>query len=354
MITVTCTEKLRDKNNRIVGYELQDCNGKKMRFTSEQVKQAVFLQQITVTNLKLTSDGRLVKYSEKPKTKVRTNKKVDNNKETLESKIKNMSCYEIAQIKAYNIAKIIERLSSIRLESLDLVLQPDESFRFYYSGCMPFIIMSGSFEDCPFCIYNAHELTVNEQLDYCKHNCINRGNVTQIYKEIMVPIKSKKYYSSNNYSEGKLCAYTGEQLVKLCSMWNNIPDAKISYGDMTHGIYSILDQYIQKLPEVYSRELYITTDVLERYTSEVATLNFDIKYKDGTQYVIVATIVLYLSDDEYNIQIIGDKKDNYFSTTVSFKDDAQSIEKIVKPLGVILNNRINHTLGRNMVYKLPN
>lgn len=44
MITVTCTEKLRDKNNRIVGYELQDCNGKKMRFTSEQVKQAIFLQ----------------------------------------------------------------------------------------------------------------------------------------------------------------------------------------------------------------------------------------------------------------------------------------------------------------------
>ena len=57
MITVTCTEKLRDKNNRIVGYELQDCNGKKMRFTSEQVKQAIFLQQLTVKNLKLTSDG---------------------------------------------------------------------------------------------------------------------------------------------------------------------------------------------------------------------------------------------------------------------------------------------------------
>lgn len=64
MITVTCTEKLRDKNNRIVGYELQDCNGKKMRFTSEQVKQAVFLQQITVTNLKLTSDGRLIGNTE--------------------------------------------------------------------------------------------------------------------------------------------------------------------------------------------------------------------------------------------------------------------------------------------------
>ena len=70
MITVTCTEKLRDKNNRIVGYELQDCNGKKMRFTSEQVKQAVFLQQITVTNLKLTSDGRLIDNTESAKSEM--------------------------------------------------------------------------------------------------------------------------------------------------------------------------------------------------------------------------------------------------------------------------------------------
>lgn len=60
MITVTCTEKLRDKNGRIVGYELKDDNGNKMKFNSKQVKQAVFLRQITITNLKLTSGGRLI------------------------------------------------------------------------------------------------------------------------------------------------------------------------------------------------------------------------------------------------------------------------------------------------------
>ena len=92
MITVTCTKKLRDNNNRIVGYELQDCNGKKMRFTSEQVKQAVFLQQIAITNLKLTSDGRLIDSTESV-TSDGQSKSLENNQLALINKLKNMTCW---------------------------------------------------------------------------------------------------------------------------------------------------------------------------------------------------------------------------------------------------------------------
>lgn len=35
IITVTCTEKLRDKNGRIVGYELKDENGNKNKWKHE-------------------------------------------------------------------------------------------------------------------------------------------------------------------------------------------------------------------------------------------------------------------------------------------------------------------------------
>lgn len=101
MVKATCIEKLRDKNGTIKGYILQDCNGVQMKFNSEQVKQAIFLQQPTVTNLKITSDGRLIdnndnnKPMEKPYTNVATHNVQRTDKvEQCINKLKNMNCCE--------------------------------------------------------------------------------------------------------------------------------------------------------------------------------------------------------------------------------------------------------------------
>ena len=60
MIKALCVEKYKDKNGNIIGYKLQDNNGVQLKFDADQVKKAIFLKQLEVINLKLTSDGRLI------------------------------------------------------------------------------------------------------------------------------------------------------------------------------------------------------------------------------------------------------------------------------------------------------
>lgn len=59
------TKKHRDKQGRIVGYTLQDSTGKKVNFYSEDLKMHIKNKNLEVTNLKLTSDGKLIDKVEK-------------------------------------------------------------------------------------------------------------------------------------------------------------------------------------------------------------------------------------------------------------------------------------------------
>lgn len=63
MIQVTSIKTYRDKNNKILGYRIKDLNGKEMDITSEKLKFAIANAQISVLNLTLTSDNRLVEKS---------------------------------------------------------------------------------------------------------------------------------------------------------------------------------------------------------------------------------------------------------------------------------------------------
>lgn len=60
MIVVRCIEKFRDKNNVIIGYRLQDSQGVAKDVYPDQLKVAIRNQQITVINLTLTSDNKLI------------------------------------------------------------------------------------------------------------------------------------------------------------------------------------------------------------------------------------------------------------------------------------------------------
>lgn len=60
MVYAKCIEKVRNKNNVIVGYILEDKNGSRLNIKAEQLKLAIFTNQISVINLKLTKDGKLV------------------------------------------------------------------------------------------------------------------------------------------------------------------------------------------------------------------------------------------------------------------------------------------------------
>lgn len=60
MIQAKCIQKFRNKSNQIIGYKLQDSQGKTKDLTPQQLKDAIHTNQIHVLNLTLTSDNRLV------------------------------------------------------------------------------------------------------------------------------------------------------------------------------------------------------------------------------------------------------------------------------------------------------
>lgn len=66
MITAICVHKFRDKNNVIFGYRLQDASGMTTDVKADALKQAIRNKQLEVTNLTLTSSGRLVNKKAEP------------------------------------------------------------------------------------------------------------------------------------------------------------------------------------------------------------------------------------------------------------------------------------------------
>lgn len=55
-----CTARVRNNSNVITHYHLIDDSGNKVIVTSEYLKGALMNKSVNVSNLRLTSDGRIV------------------------------------------------------------------------------------------------------------------------------------------------------------------------------------------------------------------------------------------------------------------------------------------------------
>lgn len=351
MITVTCTEKLRDKNNRIVGYELQDCNGKKMRFTSEQVKQAVFLQQITVTNLKLTSDGRLIDNTESAKSEGQL-KSDENNQLALINKLKNMKCYQIMQLNVGDIAHLIEKMSNIKLEEIPFINYKtgDSVGKLYFSGCTPFLIAKRIDIDCKYCCENKTDEKTDKR--YC---CIS----------IPFPTDNTEYqkYNANGFKYKRFEIHPTDvnRLVHIASIWKSIPSTKISYGDVAYALYELMLKYVDTKYATVNNVLKLDSDVLydidewEKVKTDITTLAFTIYYEENIYIgnackekidASVVKVFMSLTKVGYKIQVLDYKYEvNYHSfsnidedeyscssTTIGFNDNLKNAMKKVKLL----------------------
>lgn len=351
MITVTCTEKLRDKNNRIIGYELKDCNGKKMRFTSEQVKQAVFLQQITVTNLKLTSDGRLIDNTESAKSDGQL-KSNENNQLALINKLKNMKCYQITQLNVDDIAHLIEKMSNIKLEEIPFINYEtgDSVGKLYFSGCTPFLIAKRIDIDCKYCCENKTDEKTDKR--YC---CIS----------IPFPTDSTEYqkYNANGFKYKRFEIHPTDvnRLVHIASIWKSIPSTKISYGDVAYALYELMLKYVDTKYATVNNVLKLDSDVLydidewEKVKTDITTLAFTIYYEENIYIgnackekidASVVKVFMSLTKVGYKIQVLDYKYEvnyhsfsnidedeyNCSSTTIGFNDNLKNAMKKVKLL----------------------
>ena len=66
MIQAKCLDKIRDKNNHIIGYKLIDKSNNEVLVKAEKLKEVIKAGQLDIINLTLTSDNRLV--DKKPTT----------------------------------------------------------------------------------------------------------------------------------------------------------------------------------------------------------------------------------------------------------------------------------------------
>lgn len=60
MIVVTCISKIRDNNNNIIGYILEDKAGVRRKVNASELKNNIQSGNVRCINIKLTSDRRLV------------------------------------------------------------------------------------------------------------------------------------------------------------------------------------------------------------------------------------------------------------------------------------------------------
>lgn len=78
MIQTKCIQKFRDNTGKIYGYRLADSNGQIKDVRSEELKNAIRCKHISVVNLTLTSDSRLVDTSEKSSHQASETKDLNN------------------------------------------------------------------------------------------------------------------------------------------------------------------------------------------------------------------------------------------------------------------------------------
>lgn len=388
MVKATCIEKLRDKNGTIKGYVLQDCNGVQMKFNSEQVKQAIFLQQLTVTNLKLTSDGRLIdnKPMEKPYTNVATHDVQRTNRaEQCINKLKNMTQCEWAQLTPDKLAQLIEILSECKLKKLEFT-EADV----YYIHNIPLFIETVEYKNCRSDVESQlSKYSLSEKIEYCKNKCKYK-DAEDAWTSISFPIQDEanKKLELAQYGSNELNAYTNDDLIKLLSMWKNIPHCEISYGDISYALYELMLKYVDTKYATVNNVLKLDVLTFGSYADEYEgvesfALEFSISYSEKviipswrrsmldddkiTAYIVDA--VLYVTKEGYTIKLfsynhkIVDNRGYYgfhmdsdkceaSEITIGFNDDLkQNIKKVKLLIDGVFKSSLKETKDLAKVMK---
>lgn len=71
MVMFKCTSKVRARNSTIKAYVLQDRTGATQTVPADMLKEKMLTGEVFVSNLKLTSDNRIIDMSDKEMQKIR-------------------------------------------------------------------------------------------------------------------------------------------------------------------------------------------------------------------------------------------------------------------------------------------
>lgn len=270
--------------------------GVQLTFDSNQVKQAIFLKQLEVTNLKLTSDGRLIDSNNGESEKINGYDNI-----SLE-KIRQLKCYELEQINSIKLLELVARASGHKLQKIDLPISKFSKIGSLYSiGALPIII---NYKNC-------------EASEECTELIKNKSCDKNSYPfDFDKPARDLTYINMRCGQFNDYPIHNGEDIINIVDIYKNaIKDFNISYSDVANR----LSRIISKLTDVGNKAL---GDNLELHISQgLSTLGmesyqvkFDIKFVEATRnphildnviFMDIITVYLYVTNKGYEIAIYG-------------------------------------------------
>jgi len=146
MIQAKCIEKFRDEHNKIYGYRLQDINGQTQDVTPSDLKGAILNNQISVINLTLTSDRRLI--DKKPEKQLQNTKIMPNTVQKPSNKTEKLYDSESYSEFIKRLAYLVEKTFGFnntkeKIDFCSILIDPDTKEITWLSGTMGDFLYNG-------------------------------------------------------------------------------------------------------------------------------------------------------------------------------------------------------------------
>lgn len=120
MVTCICTDKIRDKNGRIVAYQLKDGNNNYICMEARQLKFNILTRRLRVLNLKLTADGKLIDADpNEALANANANNAIRGNEEALLKLFNKMIRSRITKREAYEMLNLLNKVYGLKIQLID-------------------------------------------------------------------------------------------------------------------------------------------------------------------------------------------------------------------------------------------
>lgn len=190
------------------------------------------------------------------------------------------------------------------------------------------------------------------------------------------------------YGNYEFLANTNDNLIKLLSMWKNIPKCNISYGDISYALYELMLKYVDTKYATVNNVLTLSVETLGSYENayegvESFAIDFSISYSekviipswrrsmldDDKIRADILNAVLYVTKEGYTIKLfsynhkIVDNRGYYgfhmdsdkceaSEITIGFNDDLkQNIKKVKLLIDGIFKSSLKETKDLAKVMK---
>ena len=225
--------------------------------------------------------------------------------------------------------------------------------KLYFSGCIPFLITKRDTK-CLNCEHCSRAKT--DEYD----------SIEDCYVEIPFPSDDEKYskYQWGKYKYKTFLAYANDvkKLVQVASIWKNIPNTKISYGDIAYNLYDLMLKYVNtsnKALELTSVGTSDISDDFEIIEKEVAGLVFYLEYAKEREYgnPTLLAVSMYLNNNGYSINVVtynyrinitddtvfASDTINYSEIVVGFNDDDLTAK--MKKVKLIIDSKLKSAIS---------